>query len=248
MHNKHGALNSAVALFAQSNQRSVVTWNLLLRAYARQGGHGHVVLHLFQQMQQEGVMPNKVTFVCILSALVNHPAQTVDGKHMHACIQASKFRSDVVVGTAIFNMYGRCGSLQNAWGVFDDMPMRDVVAWNAMIAVYAHHGLCKEALHIFGKMLEEGLLIPNKTTYVNVLAACANQAGLDHGRQMHIHIQDSMCDVDVMVATALVNMYGKCNSIEDAWRTFFEDARAQCDHMECHDFPVCPAKSEPKSP
>ena len=100
------ALDDALALFAKLPTQNILSWNFALRTYARKG-QGQQVLHLFNQMQQQGVMPNRVTFVCIFSSYASR-ASLPEGKQMHARIQGSKFEVDVVVGTALVNMYGRC--------------------------------------------------------------------------------------------------------------------------------------------
>eukprot|EP00250_Pteridium_aquilinum_P029832 c40197_g1_i1 orf=73-1608(+) len=220
MLNKQGSLlNSALILFAQSNQRSVLSWNSLLRAYARHGEPGLTVLDLFLLMQQQGVLPNRVSFVLTLSSLVAHPAHRFHGTHIHACTQACSFRAHVIVGTSIFNMYGRCGSLHDAWDVFHDMPAKDIVSWNAMLSLHANLGLCQEIINILARLLDGGI-VPNNVTCVNVLGACANQADIHPGRLVHNYMVEDMLDMDVMAATSLVNMYGKCGCLEDACEVF----------------------------
>lgn len=84
----------------------------------------------------------------------------------------SELESDVVVGTALINLYGTCGSVQNARRMFDKLPQRDVIAWNAMIAVYVQQGQGEDALGLFDQMQSEGEM-PNMVTFVGTLSASA---------------------------------------------------------------------------
>ncbi|MCO5547356.1 hypothetical protein L7F22_000805 [Adiantum nelumboides] len=213
-------LSSALSLFTQANQRSVLSWNSLLAAYGRHGVQGLLVLHLFQDMQQQGVLPNRVSFILTLSSLLNHPSNAICGKRIHACIQACSFRSHVILATSLFNMYGRCGSLEAAWNVFIDIPTKDIGAWNAMLSLYADCDLYEETLNLFVALLNEGSVVPNSVTFINVLGACPLQADICSGRLVHSLIAESMLETDVVVTTSLLNMYGKCGSLQDSCKIF----------------------------
>jgi len=102
------------------------------------------------------------------------------GKEVHEDIKRSGFQSDVYVGTALVDMYAKCGSITDARNVFDIMSKRDVVSWNAMIAGYAMHGCGKEAIEIFEQM-EHSTSKPNNATFVGVLSACCHAGLVDEG-------------------------------------------------------------------
>ncbi|KAI5074861.1 hypothetical protein GOP47_0010822 [Adiantum capillus-veneris] len=212
-------LSSALSSFTQANQRSVLSWNSLLAAYGRHGVQGLFVLHLLD-MQQQGVLPNRVSFILTLSSLVSHPSHAIYGKRIHACTQTCSFRSHVILGSSLFNMYGRCGSLEAAWNVFNDIPTKDISAWNAMLSLYADRGLSEETIHLFVALLNEGPMVPNNVTYINMLGVCALQAGLSMGRLVHSFIAESMLEADVVATTSILNMYAKCGSPQDAWEVF----------------------------
>eukprot|EP00249_Psilotum_nudum_P002772 c15908_g1_i1 orf=138-434(+) len=96
---------------------------------------------------------------------------------MHTRVVASGFESDVVVGTALVNMYAKCGSLEDASKSFDKIPQRNAVSWNTMLSAFAHHGKPKEALQLFQQMQVEGV-VPDRVTLVGILSACASEAAL----------------------------------------------------------------------
>lgn len=214
MYEKCGALEDALTLFASMHQRDVFSTNVIIKAHAR-CPRGQEARQVFGHMLQEALMPNRVTFVYILSAY-----ETIaEGKQMHARIVDSQLESDVVVGTALVNMYGRCGSLDDAKKVFDKMPERNVVSWTTMIAVYARHCEAHVVLQHFHIMQQEGVSA-STITFVSLLAACAGQAALADGKLVHALILDSQREFDIFVETALVNMYGKCGSLTDAQSIF----------------------------
>jgi pentatricopeptide repeat protein len=95
-------------------------------------GQGQKALELFQQMQQEGVQPNSVTFVGVLNACASVLALE-DGRCAHKQIIESGWDSDIFVGSSLVDMYAKCGSMEDAWNVFKNMPSRDVVTWTTMI-------------------------------------------------------------------------------------------------------------------
>ena len=156
------------------------------------------------------------------------PVAVERGREVHAHIIDAGFQSDVRVGTALVNMYAKCGSIRDARLVFDEMVKRNVISWNAMIAGYAQHGHCEEAFEVFRQMQQVGMK-PNQITYMSILNACACPLALECGREVHAHIIDAGLQSDVRVGTALVNMYAKCGSIRDA-RLVFDEMEAMLSH------------------
>lgn len=177
MYAKCGALEDALAIFTSMHERNVNLWNSLIGLHIRLGQYKKA-LELFDQMKQEGIIANKVTYVCILSKQMD----LAGVKRMHACICANEFELDVIVGTALVNMYGKCGSLEDALILFGRMDKQDLFSWNTMIAVYVHHGLVKEAGKLFDRMHCEAIL-PDEVTFVSILGACTSWAALTKGKR-----------------------------------------------------------------
>lgn len=217
MYCKCGAVEEALTLFSSLHEGNVYWWNLIIGAYTQLGENEQAVL-LFQLLQQKGIIPDKVTFVHILSAFASKETLP-EGRRMHGRLMGSGFESDIIVATALLSMYSRFGSLENARIIFDRITERNVVCWNAMIAAYVQHGCGNEAFQLFEKMQQRGPT-PDKATFISVLSACAIQTALSDGKQVHLCITYCGLELDMVVATALVNMYAKCNSMDDAKRTF----------------------------
>ncbi|KAJ7514986.1 hypothetical protein O6H91_23G067500 [Diphasiastrum complanatum] len=169
-------------------------------------------------MQKEGVKPDKVIFVSVLNACISCDALQ-EGKRIHACIVDRGWEKDVIVGTALFQMYSKCGSLEDARRIFSAIVEKDVITWTAMITTYTHYGDDKAALQLFSEMQQKGVK-PNKVTYISILNACATPLALPQGRLIHSKIVAEGFESDVVVGTALLQMYAKCGSLEDSWKIF----------------------------
>lgn len=218
LYNKCGSLKDAQMMFCKMSKRDVVSWTAMIDACVEHGV-GKEAFHLFKQMQEGGVLPDKVTFISILAAY-GRWATLAEAKQMHIYILNKGYASDIIVRTALVNMYGKCGSLEDAKSIFDMMLMRDIVVWNTMIAVYAQHGHAKEAIRFFEQMQQDETVVPDEVTFVSMLDACASEAALDEGKHIHSLLQNSGFKVSVTVWNALINVYGKCGSLEDAQRVF----------------------------
>jgi pentatricopeptide repeat protein len=114
-------------------------------------------MELFEQMQQEGVQPNSVIFVGLLNACASMAA-IEEGRCVHQQIIQTGLKSNVFVGITLVDMYAKCGSIEDAWRLFNNMPYLDVVTRTTMIL---RHVQCKQgqkALELFQQMQQEGCL------------------------------------------------------------------------------------------
>ena len=132
-------------------------------------------------------------------------------------------------------MYGKCGSVNEAEFVFNSLSDRDIVSWNAMLSTFIDNGEARKALQIYKKLREENVT-PNTLTLTMALQACSILAqkketfGLDRisskmvswkiDKGLHHDIRENGQDVDAFVESALVNMYGKCGTIDEAENVF----------------------------
>ncbi len=104
-----------------------------------------------------------------------------EGRCAHEHIINGGWDSNVFVFVILVDMYAKCGSMGDAWRVFNKMPSHDVVSWNAILGGCAMHGHGKEALEHFDQMCEEGVQ-PNNITFVCLLLACSHASLLDEGK------------------------------------------------------------------
>ena len=136
-------------------------------------------------------------------------------KDVHRLILEEGHELGVCVGNALIQMYAKSGSIEDAQMVFDRMKGRDLITWNVMIGAYAGSGRGVVAYYIYLKMKEEGFQ-PDAVTYMSLLNDCASTAALEWVKDVHRHILEEGYESDVRVGSALVHMYAKSGSIEDA--------------------------------
>jgi len=110
---------------------------------------------LFNHMREVGVNPDKITLIGVLSSCASIGALEV-GKWVDTYASERGLQHDIYVATALVDMYAKCGSLDSAQRVFEGMPQKNDVSWNAMISALAFHGQAQEALSLFERMSKEG--------------------------------------------------------------------------------------------
>ncbi|XP_071722350.1 pentatricopeptide repeat-containing protein At4g18840-like [Rutidosis leptorrhynchoides] len=168
-----GNITSARELFERMVMRNVVSWNTMFALYVRQKDYGKC-LELFDRMiiEQESSRPNDASLVSVLTACANL-GRLDKGKWVHSYMETNNIKLDVLLSTSLLSMYAKCGEMDLARDVFDQMPTRSVVSWNSMIMGYGIHGHGEKSLEMFLEMEKSGVK-PNDSTFVSVLSACTH--------------------------------------------------------------------------
>ncbi len=164
------------AMSPGSVQLNIFAWNARLARYNKSGQYEET-MELYHQMKRDCIIPDRITFVRVLSACANLRALK-EGRYIHAEIVQSGCESDVYVGSSLVDMYAKCGSIEDAWRVFNIMPTHDVVAWSAMILGHVKCGQGQKALELFDQMQQDGVE-PDSVTFIGVVNACASVGALD---------------------------------------------------------------------
>lgn len=222
MYAKCGSVEEAHKVFQAMVDKDVISWNAMISGFAMHGQGQEAVDHYYQ-MQREGFKPNKNTFLSIISA-IGSPTVLEFGEQIHRTIIKAGFEADVTVGTALINMYCKCGSLEPARKIFNEMREPNVVSWTAMISGYAHQGHSKEAFSLFKKLVQSGIQ-PNKISFASILGACTNFNDLEQGQQLHTYIKRAGLEQEQLVGNALISMYARCGSLSNA-REVFDNLRS----------------------
>ncbi|XP_057854928.2 pentatricopeptide repeat-containing protein At2g42920, chloroplastic-like [Cryptomeria japonica] len=155
MNVKCGSIHKAYELFDKMTQRSVVSWTAMIVAY-EQNSLVENSLEIFKKMQLVDVELSSATFSSILPACAKMGALD-EGMKIHRKVFEDGFSSDVIVVTALIDMYAKCGNLQKAHELFDGIPQQDVVSWTAIVVGYAQNGFVDKALEIFKHMQFSGV-------------------------------------------------------------------------------------------
>ncbi|XP_042478050.1 pentatricopeptide repeat-containing protein At2g13600-like [Macadamia integrifolia] len=207
------ALSHAHQLFDQVPSKDIVLWTSIISAYTR-AGNPHKALQLFSQMnlQFPPIQSNPFVYSIVARACGSFAGHYLQlGKCVHTHVIKSGFLPNVVVETAFLDMYAKCGDIEFSHKVFDEMPQRNSISWNAMIAGYVQNGMEALGLHLFYRMKCLDCQIPDEFAVSTVLAACAGINDMDFGMQVHGYLLtvgfESEC------AYTLCNMYFRCGEM-----------------------------------
>ncbi|CAA7388040.1 unnamed protein product [Spirodela intermedia] len=174
----YGDFDLALRLFDQMPHRELVSWNSLLSGYA-QNGCWNSAVKLFEEMLLHDVSPDKVSMVALLCAS-SELGLLHQGRLLHGWVLKNNMKLDPFLGSALVDMYCKCGSLQRAITTFRSIPKRDVAVWTAMMSGLAFHGCGVDALLLFQEMQADGAA-PNELTFIAILTACAHAGLVDTG-------------------------------------------------------------------
>ncbi|KAF2291849.1 hypothetical protein GH714_035839 [Hevea brasiliensis] len=126
---------------------------------------------------------------------------------------------DGFVSSALVDLYGKCGCLDIAKDIFEQMPKKTLVAWNSMISGYSSVGDSRECIELFKRMNIEGTK-PTLTTLSSILMACSRAAQLRHGRFLHGYVIRNSIEADIFVNSGLIDLYFKCGRVQSAENVF----------------------------
>ncbi|KAL1345629.1 hypothetical protein HN51_019362 [Arachis hypogaea] len=236
-----------------SDPNPTVLWTSSIAQHCRNGNLLQAASD-FVRMREAGAEPNHITLITLLSGCAHYPSHSNISfgcaLHAHARKLGCMDVNDVIVGTALIDMYAKCGSVGSARLVFDQMGVRNLVTWNTMIDGYMRNGETECALHLFDEMPvknaiswtaliggfvkrdchEEALecframqlagAVPDYVTVIAVLAACANLGTLGLGLWVHRLAAKQGLLHNVKVANSLIDMYARCGCIEFARQVF----------------------------
>ncbi|EPS62296.1 hypothetical protein M569_12493 [Genlisea aurea] len=177
---KCGEVDDSERIFSRmTGGRDDISWNSMISGYIRSERLADAMELVSLMLRDGGKKPDRFTFATVLSACAS-VATLVHGMEVHACAVRACSVSDVFVGSALVDMYAKCGRIEYASKVFASMPLRNVYTWNSMVSGYARHGDGSKALQIFDRMKEESQ-VPDHVTFVGVLSACSHMGLIDEG-------------------------------------------------------------------
>ncbi|ONK75053.1 uncharacterized protein A4U43_C03F12830 [Asparagus officinalis] len=196
--------------------KNVVVWTAMVAGYV-QNSMFDKGLNVFRLMNAENVRPNEVTTVSVLPAC-NGDIWLDSGRSVHGFAIKEGFNLYTTVVNALVAMYGKCGDLQVARYLFDEMIHRTLVSWNTMIAVYEQGNEGTKAIELFRSMIKSVKF--NAVTLVSVISACATLGAQDIGKWVHDLATSRGLETDIRITNALIDMYSKCGNLDLAQKIF----------------------------
>ncbi|XP_037422324.1 pentatricopeptide repeat-containing protein At2g13600-like [Triticum dicoccoides] len=246
---KRGRVAEAVELYEQCSSGSVAFFTATISGFVRNELH-HNALAVFRKMVSCRVRPNGITFVCMIKACVGAGEFGLAMSIVGLAIKSNFFESSIEVQNSLITLHLRMGDADAARKVFDEMDVKDVVSWTALLDVYSESGDLDGARRVLDAMPERnevswGTLIarheqrgnaaeavklysqmladgcrPNISCFSSVLSACASLEDLRGGARIHARSLKMGSSTNVFVSSSLIDMYCKCNKCRDAQTIF----------------------------
>ncbi|KAL0327928.1 UNVERIFIED_CONTAM: Pentatricopeptide repeat-containing protein, mitochondrial [Sesamum calycinum] len=211
---KCGYLDAARRLFNVMPEKDVIPWNAIISAYV-QAGRGKEALSLFHEMQAMKVEPDEVTMVSCLSACAQLGALDV-GIWIHYYIEKHDLFLNVVLGTALVDMYAKCGNITKALQVFHEIPGRNALTYTTIIGGLALHGDAQDALSYFLEMIDAGLT-PDEVTFLGVLSACCHGGLVEEGRKIFSQMSSKFnIPPKIKHYCCMVDLLGRAGHLKEA--------------------------------
>ncbi|CAA6660387.1 unnamed protein product [Spirodela intermedia] len=227
---KNGDMTIARRVFEEMPIKEAVACNCMMHGYVR-SGCPREALRLYKDSYV------LATALCACA----HQLAYNSGRQIHAHILVGKVEFDSALGSALVDMYGKCGDLDHALSALKAMPEPDefslssllgrlffhmsdnpsVILWNSLLTAYVSNGRGVEALELFRMMVRDGVA-GDSSSLTTVLSACASLGNIQGGRLIHSRAFRAGHLEDVAVGTALVDLYSKNGSFDDACRVFDE--------------------------
>ncbi|KAJ4703524.1 Pentatricopeptide repeat-containing protein [Melia azedarach] len=221
MYGKAGHLQDAVAVFEDIGHPDIVSWNAVIAGCVLHDYHDWA-LKLFQQMKSSGIYPNMITLTSTLKACARMGLKEL-GRQLHCSLIKMDAISDPIVGVGIVDLYAKCNLMKEGKMIFDLMPEKNLIAWNALISGHSQNGEDIEAVSLFCLLCQEGVGF-DQTTLSTVLKSVASFQAISVCKQVHTLSVKTGFESDDYVMNSLIDAYGKCSHVEDAVRIFKESS------------------------
>lgn len=209
-------LDFARQVLDEMPERDVVAWTAIISGYS-QAKYSREALELFWEMNREGVTPDEVTMVSVISACTDlGDVQT--GISIHQFIEENGFVWMVSLCNALIDMYAKCGCMDRAWQLFNNMNRKSLITWNSMIIACANHGNADDAFGLFGCMVSAGVP-PDGVTFLALLVAYTHKGLVDEGIKLFERMQkEYRIEARIEHYGCMADMLGRAGRLEEAYR------------------------------
>ncbi|KAL9248536.1 Pentatricopeptide repeat-containing protein [Drosera capensis] len=140
-------------------------------------------LELFCEMHKLSESTDEFSASSVIKA-VTAWVNIEQGKIVHAHVMKMGLENKLFVGSALIDMYSKCGVIKDAYNIFCSLPEKNDVSWNSMIMGFAQNGFSSDALMIYQEMNEYGVS-PTAVTFVGILLACTHTGLVEDGKQYY---------------------------------------------------------------
>ncbi|VVA96914.1 unnamed protein product [Arabis nemorensis] len=219
MYSGSGRLDDAHKVFDEIPERSVVSWTAFISGCIAAGKQREAI-DLFKKMVEMGVRPDSYSIVRVLTACVS-VGDLDRAEWIVKLMDEIEMSKNSFVCATLVNLYAKRGKMEKARSVFDSMAEKDIVTWSTMIQGYASNSFPKEGVELFHQMLQENLK-PDQYSIVGFLSSCASLGALDLGEWGSSLIDRNEFLTNLVMGTALIDMYAKCGAMARGFQVFKE--------------------------
>lgn len=212
-----GQVDRARVLFDRMPERDTVSWTAMIDGYV-QAGQFRGALEMFREMQLSKVRADEFTMVSIVTACAQLGALET-GEWARIYMNRHGIKMDTFVGNALIDMYSKCGSIERAMDVFNEMHSRDKFTWTAVILGLAVNGHGEEAIDMFDRMLR-AFEAPDEVTFIGVLTACTHAGLVDKGRDFFLSMTVTYrIAPNVIHYGCIIDLLGRAGKLREALET-----------------------------
>ncbi|XP_027192047.1 pentatricopeptide repeat-containing protein At2g34400-like [Cicer arietinum] len=204
----------ALSLFNRIPSPNVVTWTSLITAHS----NTLLSLHYFLSMLRHTILPNHRTVASLFATCASLSCLSF-GLSLHSLSLKLALSHHPFPSSSLLTFYSKCRLPNHALQVFDQTPHRDNVSYSAIIVALSQNFRYSDALFLFADMRCQGFMSTVHSVSASLRAA-AQLAALEQCRIIHAHSVVAGLDSSVVVATSLVDGYGKTGLVNDARRVF----------------------------
>ncbi|XP_057753438.1 pentatricopeptide repeat-containing protein At1g03540-like [Arachis stenosperma] len=214
MYGRNFGVEDARKMFDELLEPDTVCWTSVISALTRNDMFKEAVELFYRIHRGCGLAADGFTFGTLLAACGNL-GWLRQGREVHAKVVTSGICGNVVVESSLLDMYGKCGSVGQSRIVFDRMSNKNSVSWTAMLGTYCHNQEYETVLNL---VRESGIV--DIYSFGTILRACSGLAAARQGEEVHCMYVRKGGWRDIIVESALVDLYAKCGCIDFAYRLF----------------------------
>lgn len=212
-----GSFGDAEEIFTKTLEKDVVVFNAMIEGYSKSIEYARKSLDIYIDMQRLNFWPNISTFASIIGAC-SVLASVEVSQQIQCQLVKTELYTDIKMGSALIDLYSKCGRIEDAQKVFDHMPKRNVFSWTSMIDGYGKNGYPNEALELFSRMKTECHVEPNFVTFLSALSACGHAGLVDKGLEIFESMEkDYSLKPKMEHYACMVDLLGRAGSLQQAW-------------------------------
>ncbi|KAJ4959913.1 hypothetical protein NE237_019823 [Protea cynaroides] len=214
---KQGSVGDAEEIFQRTIDKDIVVFNAMIEGYSKSLETAKRSLEVYIDMQRINFRPTISTFVSVIGACSILSAFEL-GLQIQTQLMKTELFTDVKLGSALIDMYSKCGRTEEAQRIFNYMPEKNVFSWTSMIDGYGKNGNSAEALGLFNKMQREYRIKPNYVTFLSVISACGHAGLVAKGQEIFNSMErDYSLKPRMEHYACVVDLLGRAGSLQKAW-------------------------------